>query len=248
MGLSNFLKNFREKQAKRKLAKLTRRLCERYAQDYDRMGAADELDRMEGEDAIFALLQRFQVQTPKIIEDEEEKKTIYDMVMAKGVLAISPLCRCIREKESLAYPLQLLRAIAGPEATRRYLLEALGACRPEYNRAPQKKIDLIRALTEFKGPDVISAITPFLQDPQDDVVLVTLENLAGQGTDEDRIRLLFIDILTMDEEKPRIKRRVAELLKELHWKVAGHRNKVEDHLPSGYYLDKKGFLKLQGEV
>lgn len=247
MDIIDYFRNFKENQAKRKLAKLTRRLCEKYAQDYDRMSAAEELDQMEGEKAIFALLQRFQVQTPKIIEDEEEKKIIFEMVLRKGVRAIDPILRYIREKENLAYPLRLLSRLAGPEATRKYLLEILGEFTPEYDRAPEKKIDVIHAMSEYQGTDIIAAMLPFLHDPDDDVVMACLDALAAHREEEDRIREAFLDLLVEEEEKPRVKRRVMELFKDLHWKVAGYRKKVEDLLPIGFYLDKKGYVKQQGD-
>lgn len=248
VGLGDYLKNYREKKVERRLKRLTKRLCEKYAQSYDRYSAADELADMDTEESIYGLLQRFQIQVPKISEDEEERKYIFQLVLEKGSQAIPPILRYLRQKENLAYPLQLLHEIAGKEKMREALLDILQNFAPEYDRAPEKKIDLIKALAEFKDPDIVDTLIPFLEDPQDDVVLVALDALAKHTDLEDRIRTIFLELLLDDEERPRVKRHILDLLKDLHWKVAGFRKQVEEIIGEPYYLDKKGFIKRQGEA
>jgi HEAT repeat protein len=187
------------------------------------------------------------VQTPQIIEDEEEKKFVYDVVLEKGEAAIGPLLRHINERENLAYPLRLLKEIAGAEKTRDILLEILGDYKPEYDRTPEKKIDIIQALGEYDDPHIIAVLLPFLRDPQDDVVLAAIDTLAGLPEREGEIRTAFLELLLDDEEKPRVKRHLLEVLKNLRWRVAGYRKRVESIITDPYYLDKKGYIKLQGE-
>ena len=247
MSLREVFTNYRDQRARKRVDKLTRRLCQKYCQPPERFAAAEELAGMEGEEAIFALLQRFGVQMPQIIEDAEEKHYVFELVQAKGERAIPSILRFIREKESLVYPLKLLREIAGPEACRRHVLEALREFAPEYNRVPEKKIDLIDSLDGFTGTDIVEAILPFLADPSDDVVVKALEVLSRHPGEEERIRDAFLDLLVNCEGKPRVRRRILELFKDLHWKVTGFRKKVEDVLIEEFYLDKKGFIKRVGE-
>ncbi|MBP7867067.1 MAG: hypothetical protein KA419_14080 [Acidobacteria bacterium] len=247
MGLKDFFSQYREKQDKRKYDKLVRRLCQKFAQSYERYAAADELGNMEGEDAIFGLLQRFGFQSPQIIEDEEEKRHVYHLVLERGEEAVPAILRYIREKESLVYPLRLLREIAGDEACRAHIMNSLKDFAPEYNRAPEKKTDLIAALGEYSGPGIVDALLPFLADPNDDVVVGSLDILSRHVEEEERVRDAFLALLTADEEKPRVQRRVLELLKDLKWKVTGFRKKVEEKLPPDFYIDKKGFIKRLGE-
>ncbi|MBN2431306.1 MAG: HEAT repeat domain-containing protein [Acidobacteria bacterium] len=248
MGIKDFLDNQREKKEERRIERLTRRLCERYSQSGERLAAAEELAAHDTPAAIYGLLQRFNVQTPQIIEDEEEKKFVYDRIRATGEAAIGPLLRHINERENLAFPLRLLKEIAGAERTRDILLEILSDFTPEYDRVPEKKIDIIQALGEYKDPQIIQVLLPFLNDPQDDVVLAAIDTLAGHPESEDEIRVAFIELLLDEEEKPRVKRHVLEILKDLRWRVAGYRKRVEEVITDPYYLDKKGYIKQQGEV
>lgn len=249
MGLKDFFSNYRENQDRRRLEKLTKRLCEKFAQDYERYAAADELDKMDGDDAVFALLQRFGILTPKIIDDEQEKKYVYKLVQAKGEGAVPAILKYVREKEGLVYPLRLLKEIVGPDRARELLLEVMREFSPEYDRTPERKIDVIQALGEFEGAEMIPVLLPFLKDPDDDVVTSAMDVLSKHQDDEgESIRNAFLETFLDPEEKPRVKRRVLELLKELRWKVTGHRKQVEERLPEEYYLDKKGFLKRKGEA
>lgn len=250
MDLRSAWDRFRQNQARRKLDRLTRHLREKWAQGYERLAAADELNALPGDDAVFALLQRFEIQVPKISEDEDERQYVFEMILAKGAEALPAIRRFVREREGLAYPLQLLDRIAGREETRRFLLEVLDDLTPEYDRAPQKKTEIIQVLGEYQDEEVVGRLLPFLKDPNDDVVLRIMESLTRHEHPEpvlERIRDAFLELWTDEEEKPRLKRRLAEMFKELRWKVTGFRTKVEEHLPDGFYVDKKGFIKKMGD-
>jgi len=247
MSLKEFLNDRRKMKAVRRLDKLTRRLCEKYGQNSERYAAADELAEINTEDALYGLLQRFNIQTPQIIEDEEEKQYIFELILQRGEIAVPAIHRYIKEKENLAFPLQLLTRIAGAQKTKHFLLEMLRDYMPEYDRVPEKKIDIIQALGEFKDQEIVDSLLPFLQDPQDDVVISAIDIVSKYKEHEDQIRTLLLELFVDDEEKPRIKRHILETMKELHWKVAGYRKKVQNIIKEPYYLDKKGFIKRKGE-
>jgi len=239
---------YQQGQVQRRLNRLSRRLREKYSQGYERVAAAEELDTIPGDEAIFLLLGRFDVLVPKISEDEEERRYVCDLIRAKGATAVPAILRFIREKENLVYPLRLLAEIVGRDEARRMILDILtNEYSPEYDRAPHKKMAIIQALAEDRGEAVVTALMPFLRDPNDDVVISAAEVLAAQPEAEEAVRSVFLDLLTEEEEKPRIKRKIAELFKDHRWKVTGYRKKVEDILPEGFYLDKKGFVKQLGE-
>lgn len=239
---------YQQGQVQRRLNRLSRRLREKYSQGYERVAAAEELDTIPGDEAIFLLLGRFDVLVPKISEDEEERRYVCDLIRAKGATAVPAILRFIREKENLVYPLRLLAEIVGRDEARRMILDILtNEYSPEYDRAPHKKMAIIQALAEDRGEAVVTALMPFLRDPNDDVVISAAEVLAAQPEAEEAVRGVFLDLLTEEEEKPRIKRKIAELFKDHRWKVTGYRKKVEDILPEGFYLDKKGFVKQLGE-
>jgi len=248
VGLRELWQRFHDGQDQRKLDKLTRRLCEKYSQDYERYAAADELGALPGEEPIYRLLHRFDVLTAKIGEDENEKKYVFDLVLAKGEAAIPAILRYIRNKDNLVYPLRLLMAIAGPEKSYGILTGILSSeFSPDYNRVPEKKKEIIQTLRDFADPAVVAVLLPFLKDPNDDVVLSAMEILAAHGDSSETIRDAFAEMLISDEEKPRLKRRTAEIFKERRWKVTGFRKKAEEILPEGFYLDKKGYVKQVGE-
>ena len=241
---------FQDNQARRKLAKLHRRLCEKWSQGYERLGAADELNGLPGERAD--LHPAAPVRHPGAQDQRGRGRAEVRLRPGpgQGREALPAIRRYIREKEGLAFPLQLLERIAGWEETRRFLLEVLAELTPEYDRAPHKKSEIMQALGDHVDDEVIDRLLLFLKDPNDDVVLSAMESLTRHPAQEpavDRIREAFLAVWTDEEEKPRLKRRLSELFKDLHWKVTGFRSRVEEQLPEGFYIDKKGFVKKMGE-
>ena len=142
------------------------------------------------------------------------------------------------------------RCTPGREAPRRCRLEGLAELPPDSDRAPHTKVEILQALGEQADDEVIGRLLPFLKDPNDDVVLGAMESLTRHPLPEpaaEKIRDVFLAVWTDEEEKPRLKRRLAELFKDLRWKVTGFRSRVEEQLPEGFYIDKKGFVKKMGE-
>ncbi len=251
MGLSEFFSNFKERQKLRKVEKLTSKLCEKYNQDYERYAAADELFEIGTYDALYGLLKRFASHVPNVEQDDKEKRYVLNLLYKKGEDVLPPLIDFIKSEDEIVYPLQLLKKILGKEETLNVLKELVESFSAEYDRDPSKKIEVIKELSTYKSPEVGKLIFPFLDDPNDDVVLATIDafkEIFSDLDEEDRekIREKLLNIFLSDEEKPRVERKILDFFMDLKLKVTGFKKSVAEKLEKPYYLDKKGHIKKLG--
>jgi HEAT repeat protein len=117
----------------------------------------------------------------------------------------------------------------------------LGKLGPEYTRDPEKKTVLLSTLGDLKDERIAPALTPFLEDPSDEVRIAAALALAKQKDERSREAVLkaFVD----SSDRPRVKSVLAETLLQTGFGVQGFREKVEAGLPEGYYVDKAGVVK-----
>ncbi len=251
MGLSDFFSNFKEKQKNRKIDRLTSKLCEKYNQDYERYAAADELFEIGTPEAIYGLLKRFSSHVPNVEQDDKEKRYVLGLLLKKGENVLSPLIEFIKNEEEIVYPLELLKRIVGKDRALEILKELVKSFSPEYDRDPSKKIEVIKELSNYELPEISDYILPFLNDPNDDVILASIDafkkiykNLDEERQEEVRVKLL--EIFLSDEEMPRVERSIIEMFMELKIKVTGYKKSVAEKLKKPYYLSKKGEIKKLG--
>ncbi len=251
MGISDFFSNFKEKQKSRRISRLTSKLCEKYNQDYERYGAADELFEIGTPEAIYGLLKRFSSHVPNVEQDDKEKRYVLGLLLKKGEAVVPPLIEFIKNEEEIVYPLEALNKILGKEKTLEILKDLVTSFSPEYDRDPSKKIEVIKGLSNYELPEIADYILPFLNDPNDDVVLASIVAFRKiyDNLDEERkesIRVKLIEIFLSDEEKPRVERSIIDMFMELKIKVTGYKKSVAEKLNKPYYLDKKGHIKKLG--
>lgn len=217
----------KEKALQRTIEKATNKL----AQQADRWAALEKL-REEGTDAaLFGLCKRFGVTSGNMVEDQQEKTWCVDSLVAKGEPALAPLQRYMKGAAQLSYTLQVLERIATKEQALAVVDELLANEEPGYTRDPERRLDLIRWMTEWKAghPEVFQRILPYVNDFDQNIRVAATDGIADADialTGE----VLLAAFLRPEEESGRFRRRVAEVLAAKKFPLGDKASAVAPHL------------------
>ncbi len=206
-----------------------------------RVHAAQTLAEIGTEEAIYCLLQRFTVTIGGGIPDEDEKTFAYDQILKFGRKSIPPVVRFLKDKEYAAKPLLLLESLTTSEEFVDILLDVIATFDVFYSKFPDKKIQVFKKIGEFNDIRILDAITPFLEDDDDDVRIAVVSAIAAQDNEE-ATRETLLEMIIQSAERPRVRLAACEALATKEWKVKGFRKRVADALPDRYYLDAKGHI------
>lgn len=202
----------KDKALQRTIEKATNKL----SQQPDRWGALEKL-REDGTDAaLFGLCKRFGITSLKGVEDEQEKAWVVDVLVEKGAAALAPLRRYMKGAEQIAFPLKVVERIADHDKLLEVVDELFAGEPVGYVRMPERRIDLIKWFIEWKAAsddEVISRVTPYIADFDENVRFTTVDGLAGR--DAKKIASPLIDgLLRPDEESGRVRRTIVEVLEK----------------------------------
>ena len=202
----------KEKSLEKTITKATNKL----AQQVDRWSALEALKKDGSEDALFGLCKRFGVTSMKGIEDEQEKDWVVETLVAKGKDALNPLTRYMKNAEQLAFPLRVLERIADRDKIIAVADELFKSEAPGYVRMPERRIDLIRWFSEWKGAtddEVVARLTPYVTDFDENSRFAAIDGLSTK--DGAKIAPpLIAGLLRPEEESGRIKRTIVEVLEK----------------------------------
>jgi hypothetical protein len=196
------------------LQKTIERATNKLSQQIDRMGALEKLREDGTDEALFGLCKRWSVTSMKGVEDEQEKAWVVDVLVEKGAASIGPLARYMKGAEQLAFALKALERIADHTKALEVVDELFKSEPPGYVRMPERRIDLIRWITEWKdGSDeeVVSRVAPYVVDFDENSRFSAIDGIASK--DVALIAAPLVDALVRpEEESGRIKRTIVEIL------------------------------------
>ena len=202
----------KEKALQRTIEKATNKL----SQQVDRWGALEKLREDGTEEALYGLCKRFSITSMKGVEDEQEKNWVVDTLVAVGPAALVPLRRYMKQANELSFALRVLERIASHEKILEVADELFANEQPGYVRMPDKRIDLLRWLSEWKpGTDdeIISRLTPYVADFDENSRFAAIDGMSGR--DPAKIGPPLIKaLINPDEESGRIKRQIVEVLEK----------------------------------
>jgi hypothetical protein len=212
----------KEGRAKSALERHIKRANDKFIQSPDRFAAMEKLVETGGDEALYGLVKRFGFVYDKTIEDEQEKEWVENTLAGLGDAAFAPVRRYILEGETISYPLHVLERIASADKVLGVIDELCAREEPGYTRHPQKKIQFLTWLGEWKGAAPAEAarrIVPYLADFDETVRFTAVDALAHQK-DEAAARAALLDALIRpEEESRRIQVRIAEVLGDCGWRV-----------------------------
>jgi hypothetical protein len=198
----------------RSLQKTIEKATNKLAQQPDRWGALEKLRDDASDDALFGLCKRFGVTSMKGVEDEQEKHWVVDTLVEKGPAALPAVRRYMKTADQLAYPLKVLERIADHDKILGVLDEIFTSEPPGYVRTPDRRIDVLKWLGEWKDAtddEVIPRVKPYLPDFDENVRFTAIDALSTR--DPKKIAPLLVDaLLRAEEESGRIRRTILEVL------------------------------------
>ena len=196
------------------LQKTIERATNKLAQQPDRWAALEKLREDSSEEALFGLCKRWSVTSHKGVEDEQEKNWCVDVLVSKGAAAIPSLVRYMKSADQLSFPLKVLERVADHDKLIQVVDEIFKSEPPGYARFPDRRIDLIKWFTEWKGAtddEILARVVPYLVDFDENVRFIAIEGLARVAPD--RIVGPLVDALIRpEEESGRIRRTIVEVL------------------------------------
>jgi len=198
----------------RALQKTIDKATNKLAQQVDRWGALEKLKEDGTEEALLGLCKRFGITSMKGVEDEQEKNWVVDTLVAVGPAALAPLRRYMKNAEQLAFPLKVLERIADKPKALVVIDELFASEPPGYVRMPERRIDLIRWLSDWRAAtddDVIPRLTPYVTDFDENSRFAAIDGIGNR--DPARIAApLIAAVIRPEEESWRIKRQILEVL------------------------------------
>jgi hypothetical protein len=245
MGILDYLS--KEKRHARWIDKQVRRANNKHTpKDYRQIALQNVIEHArKGDDAaVRGMIQRFSIICEPTIEDEREKEWICDALIDFGELSLPHIKRSLRSAESVSWVLRALRNIVDPADYQAELLDVLSDFDTEYERNPDRKIQLIMALAEIKAHAVAQALMRFLEDVDETVRFQTVVALSRQEDEVAREALLKV---MCEDESIRVRNEVIESFARLGWSTMGYKKKIVAVLPKGYKHDKSGRIIKLGD-
>ena len=223
------------------LAKHITRVANKRAPQHERSESIHVLASDGSEEALRGLLTRFNLRVDPSITDGEEKNAAFLGVVQNGEAALGPVRDFLASSDTLAWPLRILKEIQSEEEVTTILLELLSTMDTEYERDPQKKVDVIASFEERKDPRIVDAVTRFLQDMNETVRFYAVGAILAQdGADA------TLDSMTkafLVEESVRVRIRMLDGYVERSWTLGAVKDEASKKMPTGYTLGKKGEVR-----
>ncbi|MBN1655531.1 MAG: HEAT repeat domain-containing protein [Deltaproteobacteria bacterium] len=237
----DFFGLFGKKTGASPLGKHAGRVASKRVQAVDRWESIQTLIKVGTPEAVEALLPRFTFYVEPSITDEEEKDAAFAGIVGLGEVALAPVILFLQKAESISWPVKMLDKLAPADFVISKLLELLEAMDTEYERDPQRKIQILATFEERTDSRVIDAVTRFLKDANETVRFTAVGALFAQE-EVARCRQELVDCLC-DEESLRIRNRILQGFCDRDWEIGARKEEVINNLPAGYYLDPKGFFR-----
>ena len=223
------------------LQKHVTRVANRRAQQHERWESIQVLASDGSDEALRALLTRFSVRVDPSITDGEEKNAAFKGVVQNGEAALGPVRDFLESSDTLAWPLKILKEIQSEEEVTTTLLELLSKMDTEYERDPQKKIDVIANFEERKDPRIVDAVTRFLEDMNETVRFYVVGAILTQ--DEADASLEAMTTALLAEESVRVRIRMLDGYIERGWTLGDAKDEASKKMPTGYSLGKTGEVR-----
>jgi HEAT repeat protein len=247
MGIRDFLKSKGKEKSdipwamQRKIKKATNR----YIQAQERQAALRSLAEDDSEIAVKTIIKRLTFYVEPLTTDETEKEYVRDVLLERGASVIPYLIESIKTNDSITWQLHIFRELVSEDELLSSLLGIISEFDTEYEKNPQRKIQIIEALGEWKGEKVAEALKRFLDDVDETVRYQTVASLLRQDPDHMRDELLR---KSLDDESNRIRDLVIDGFCEQGISIKGFqaRKQFEETLPPEMFVDGKGILKKKG--
>ena len=219
------------------LKKHAARVADKRAQAPDRWESIQALSAMKSAEAVEALVVRFSYTCDPTITDAEEKDAAFDAIVNVGEAARAPAKMFLRRSDTIAWPLRILTELLPDDEVTSELLDVLGTMGTEYERDPERKLQLLTALEERRDTRIAKSAARFLDDVNDTARFSAVGAIFAQDN-ADEVRKELIAALCQ-EESNRVQMRILDGFSARNWDLGEARTSLKV-LPTGYTVDSKG--------
>lgn len=227
MGFLDFFRTGEAAQLKRH----AKRLSNLNAQKEDRTASAYWLAENGSEEAIIAMLNRFNMTYEHRMKDTEEKQLVYDLLLGIGATVTKPVRQWVGQNPNFAFPLRLIDHFEGQDAAVGVLLDMLGREIDPFK--PEKKRQILIRLAEYRDPRIIERVPACLGDFDGDIRYAAAEALIAQETDSVRIDLARA-LANDQEDSNRLRDRIATIFVQRNWALGDFTEDIERNPPYGW--------------
>jgi hypothetical protein len=220
------------------------RAANKRAQAPDRWESIQALGKLatsgEGEErsrAVAALLERFPFYVDPTITDGEEKDEAFRWIcQSDPEVALPAIRQALRKHESLSWPLKCLEALLSDEEATAEMLSLLETMGTEYQRDPQRKLQLLATLEQRKHVGIAAAVATFFEDVNETARF----HAVGAALAQDDAESILDRVLAMlrEEDSVRVKVRTLEAMAEKGLSLGNEKERPA--LPEGWVADAKG--------
>lgn len=196
------------------LKKTIERATNKLAQQPDRWAALEKLKEEGSDEALAGLCKRWSVTSQKAVEDEQEKHWVVDVLVSNGAASLGPLVTYMKSADTLSFALRVLERIADHDKVLEVADQLFASEPPGYVRMPDRRIDLLRWFSEWKGAtddEIVSRLTPYLTDFDENSRFAAIDGMAGRDSQKIAAPLIAA-LIRPEEDSGRVKRRIAEIL------------------------------------
>jgi hypothetical protein len=211
------------------------RVANKRAQAYDRWESIQALSQMRSQESVAALLPRFTFYVEPSITDQEEKDAAFAGIVEAGALGLEPVVAFLRKSDSISWPLKMLDKIVPPEIVVAHLLDLLSGMDVEYERDPERKIQILNTLAERKDARAAEAVARFVGDSNETVRFAAVGAIVGQEATAVH-RAVLLTCLCV-EDSVRVRNRILDAFSAANISVSPDQERVRARLTAGYTLD-----------
>ena len=215
------------------------RVANKRAQAYDRWESIQALAQMRTQEAVAALLPRFTFYVEPSITDQEEKDAAFAGIVDAGAVGLEAVVAFLKKSDSISWPLKMLDKIVPSELVLAQLLDLLAGMDVEYERDPERKIQILTTLAERKDPRVADAVVRFLTDANETVRFAAVGALVGQDACAAHREALLACLCS--DDSVRVRNRIFDAFAAAGISVSPEQERVRARLTAGYTLDA-GFV------
>jgi hypothetical protein len=222
----------------KEIAKLVEQSTNKLAQTGDRLSAMQRLSDDGSQAALVGLCKRWSITSSKGVDDESEKVWVVDALVSHGAAVVPSLRLFMKSAEQLSFALRVLAQVTSSDVASNGKIskaqgleiidELLASEPPGYTRHPERRIDVISWLAEWKvcdSNDVVPRLAPYLVDFDENARFATIDGLAHH--DAALISEPFAAALVRpEEESGRIRRTLAEHIASKGLSLGDHASAV----------------------
>lgn len=237
MGLLDFFSN-----KDGGLGKHAARVANKRAQNPDRWESIRALGAMKSEEAVSALLKRFTFRVDPSITDHEEKDLALQYILEAGDTALGPVKAFLRTADAISWPVKILERLEGEPRVVAQLIELLADMDTEYERDPERKLQVLAYLEDQQHGDIAAAVARFFGDVNETArfhaVGAACHQEDASGTEKALVEAL------VSEESLRVRARLFELAAKLGTELPEETAKaLSGKLADGYRLNGRVIIK-----